>query len=59
MPNMVLVVDTDINTHDQKIQAMYLKRHWSVNARRPLSVTLAVKLMAAISQNIAPAIKAA
>ena len=59
MAGLVAVIDTNINTHEQQIQNLYLKRHWAVNARRPLSYTMAVKLMSAVSQNITPAIKAA
>jgi hypothetical protein len=52
MRNAVLVTSTDINSHIQKSEPMYLKRHWAHNARRPLSYTMEFKLMSAISQGI-------
>ena len=55
----VKVTDTDINTHEQKSQESYLKRHWSINARKPLNYTLGTKLLSALTQSIAPAIRAA
>jgi hypothetical protein len=53
MRNAVTVVNTDINSHKQVQEVMYLKRHWAVNARRPLTATLAIPVMSAIAQGIA------
>lgn len=49
----VFVTDTDINSHKSETKPMWLKRHWAVNARRNLAVTLETKLMSALTQSVA------
>jgi hypothetical protein len=52
MLNAVTVTSTNINDHTQKSEVMFLRRHWSVNARKPLSTTLGKALTIALSQRI-------
>jgi hypothetical protein len=51
--NLVTVTNTDINTHTQTQEQLYLKRNWSVNAARRLNYTLGTKLLYATTQRIA------